>query len=47
MADIFVSYTSSDRDWTFWIVNELRALSHTPHIHELEIKGGRTITLIK
>ena len=26
MADIFVSYTSSDREWAFWIANGLRAL---------------------
>ena len=43
MADIFVSYTSSDRDWAFWIANELRALGHAPHIHEYEIKGGDDI----
>ena len=28
MADIFVSYTSSDRDWAFWIAKELEALGH-------------------
>jgi hypothetical protein len=27
MADIFVSYTSSDRDWAFWIAKELKALA--------------------
>ena len=43
MADIFVSYTSSDRDWAFWIAKELDALAHTPHIHEWEIKGGDDI----
>src|SRR5262245_26604712 len=43
MADIYVSYTSSDRDWAFWIANELRALGHTPHIHEWEIKRGDDI----
>ena len=43
MADIFVSYTSSDRDWAFWIAKELEALSHTPHIHAWEIKGGDDI----
>jgi hypothetical protein len=40
VADIFISYTSSDRDWAFWIAKELEALGHTPHIHEWEIKGG-------
>jgi hypothetical protein len=24
VADIFVSYTASDRDWAFWIAKELR-----------------------
>jgi hypothetical protein len=43
MADIFISYTKSDRDWAFWIAKELRALDHTPHIHEWEIKGGDNI----
>jgi tetratricopeptide (TPR) repeat protein len=43
VADIFVSYTSSDRDWAFWIAKELEALGHTPHIHEWEIKGGDDI----
>ena len=28
MADIFVSYTSSDRDWAFWIGQELEKLGH-------------------
>jgi hypothetical protein len=40
MADIFVSYTSSDRDWAFWISHELEALGHIPHIHDWEIPGG-------
>jgi hypothetical protein len=43
MADIFISYTSSDRDWAFWIATELEALAHTPHVHEWEIKGGDDI----
>jgi hypothetical protein len=43
MADIFVSYTSSDKDWAFWIGKELEALGHTPHIHEWEIKAGGDI----
>jgi hypothetical protein len=34
VAEIFVSYTSSDRDWAAWIGHELIALGHTPHIHE-------------
>src|SRR5262249_18392821 len=43
MADIFVSYTSKDRDWAFWVGQELEALGHTPHIHEWEIAGGGDI----
>ncbi|TPV97794.1 MAG: hypothetical protein USCAAHI_02782 [Beijerinckiaceae bacterium] len=43
MADIFVSYTSSDRDWAFWIGHELEDLGHRPHIHELELSGGADI----
>ena len=40
VANIFVSYTSSDRNWAFWVAKELEALGHTPHIHEWEIRGG-------
>jgi tetratricopeptide (TPR) repeat protein len=43
VADIFVSYTGSDREWAFWIAKELKALAHTPHVHEWEIKGGDDI----
>jgi hypothetical protein len=43
MADIFISYTSSDRDWAFWIAKELQALGHTPHVHEWQIKAGDDI----
>jgi hypothetical protein len=43
MADIFVSYTNSDRDWAFWLAAELKELGHTPHIHEWEIKGSESI----
>jgi hypothetical protein len=43
MADYFISYTSSDRDWAQWIGKELEALAHTPHIHEWEIAGGDDI----
>ena len=43
MADIFISYTASDRDWAFWIAKELQALGHVPHIHEWEIKSGDDI----
>ena len=40
MADIFISYTSSDRDWAFWIGKELERLQHQPRIHEWEIEAG-------
>jgi TIR domain len=43
VADIFVSYTSSDRDWAFWIGQELLNLGHTPRIHEWEISAGGNI----
>jgi tetratricopeptide (TPR) repeat protein len=43
MADIFVSYTSSDRDWAFWIGSELEAIGHTVHLHDWEIAGGCNI----
>jgi Tfp pilus assembly protein PilF len=43
MADIFISYTASDREWAFWIAKELEALGHAPHVHEWEIKGGDDI----
>jgi hypothetical protein len=43
LADIFISYTSSDRDWAFWIAKELEGLGHTPQIHEFEVKGGDDI----
>jgi hypothetical protein len=43
MAHIFISYTSSDRDWAFWIAKELEALGHAPHVHEWEVKGGDDI----
>jgi tetratricopeptide (TPR) repeat protein len=43
MADIFVSYTSSDRKWAEWIANELKTLDHLPHIHEWEIEGSDDI----
>jgi hypothetical protein len=43
VADIFVSYTQSDRDWAFWLAAELKELRHAPHIHEWEIKGGDDI----
>ena len=43
MAEIFVSYTSKDRDWAFWIGQELEKLGHVAHIDEWEISGGGDI----
>jgi tetratricopeptide (TPR) repeat protein len=43
LADIFVSYTSTDRDWALWIGQELKELGHTPHLHEWEIEKGEDI----
>ena len=43
MADIFVSYTNSDKEWAFWIGLELEKLGHAPHIHEWEISAGGDI----
>ena len=43
MADIFVSYTSDDRDWAFWIGQELLKFGHTPRIDAWEISGGGDI----
>jgi hypothetical protein len=43
MADIFVSYTSGDRDWAFWIAKELEALGHTAFVHDWEISAGGNI----
>ena len=43
MADIFVSYTSSDRDWANWIGLELEKLGHVARVHEWEISAGGNI----
>jgi hypothetical protein len=43
MADIFVSYTSSDAEWAKWIALELEQLGHAPHVHAWEIRGGDDI----
>jgi tetratricopeptide (TPR) repeat protein len=43
VADIFISYTSADRDWAFWIAKALEALGHKPHVHEWEIERGGDI----
>jgi len=43
VAEIFVSYTSKDRDWAFWIGQELEKLGHKPRIDAWEIPGGGDI----
>ena len=43
VADIFVSYTSSDREWAQWIATDLHTLGHVPHVHEWEIGPGDDI----
>ena len=43
MVDIFVSYTSSDREWAHWIALELEKLGHVAHVHEWEIEGSESI----
>jgi hypothetical protein len=43
VADIFISYTSSDRNWAFWIAKELGALGHAPHVYEWEVNAGANI----
>jgi TIR domain len=43
VADVFVSYTSVDQDWAFWVGQELEKLGHTPRIHEWEISAGGDI----
>jgi tetratricopeptide (TPR) repeat protein len=43
VADIFVSYTSSDRDWANWVGLELEKLGHVARVHEWEISAGGNI----
>ena len=45
MADIFVSYTSKDRDWAFWIGQELEKLGHVVHIDAWEISVREATSL--
>jgi tetratricopeptide (TPR) repeat protein len=40
---IFVSYTSSDKDWAHWIGWNLREAGHEPFVHEWEIAAGENI----
>jgi tetratricopeptide (TPR) repeat protein len=43
VADIFISYTASDRAWAFWVAKELEAIGHAAHVHEREIRAGDDI----
>jgi hypothetical protein len=43
LVDIFVSYTSSDREWAYWIAQELERLGHIAHVHDWEIGPGGDI----
>jgi hypothetical protein len=43
MAVIFVSYTSSDREWAEWVGIELEKLGHKVRIHDWEIGAGANI----
>jgi hypothetical protein len=43
VADIFVSYTSKDIDWAFWIGQELEKLGHVARIDAWEISGGGNV----
>ncbi len=43
MADIFVSYTSSDRPWAEWIGQQLEKLGHVAHLDHWEISAGGNV----
>jgi hypothetical protein len=43
VVDIFVSYTSSDKEWANWIGLELERLGHVAHVHGWEISAGGNI----
>jgi tetratricopeptide (TPR) repeat protein len=40
VADIFVSYTSSDRNWADWIGQRLEKLGHTARLFGWEVSAG-------
>jgi hypothetical protein len=40
---IFVSHTSSDSAWAFWLAGGLKGLCHEPHVREWEIGDGEDI----
>jgi TIR domain-containing protein len=43
MADMFISYTQSDRDWAFWLAAELRNLGHEAAHSRMGDQGGEDI----
>jgi TIR domain len=43
VADIFVSYTSNDKDWANWIGLELEKLGNSARVDEWEISAGGDI----
>ena len=43
MAEFFVSYTSKDRNWAFWIGQQLERLQHVARLHDWEIAAGGDI----
>ena len=43
MPGIFVSYTSSDQAWAFWIAREIDGLGYKAFVHEWEIRAGEDI----
>lgn len=45
MAEFFLSYTSSNRDWAEWIGQCLQDLGHKPRLHDWEIAAGGDILL--
>ena len=43
VAKVFISYTSKDRRWAFWIAEALGTLGHVAHVHEWELPPGGNI----
>src|ERR1044072_6748158 len=43
LVKIFISYTSSDKEWAQWIGWELKQAGHQPFIHDWEIGAGENI----
>jgi TIR domain len=43
VAEIFVSYTSKDRDWAFWIGQQLEGLGYTARLFDWEVSAGGNV----